>query len=171
MFSKPILTDEERVLKRLKNMAKSTLRFKEPVIQDYGELLRVDYNIALEVFHEDMKHLMSCKTVKSRVLAIFEMCSDNSTYQNNKFQCKGGARRSAHDIWRIYRNYFGEIDIFPIMRAMYDLTYNENKLGCHFCGYVRKQVFWLGGGIINDDYLRADIGVAFKNWEKIGLEA
>ena len=93
----------------------------------------------------------------------------------NRFQCKPNARRSAVDIWRIYKNYFGDIDIFSIMRALYELVYIDWVLSTIRCCTVRKQVFWIPAmegfyGRIIKDNLNSELGVNIKEWKNIGLE-
>jgi hypothetical protein len=162
------MTNEEIVLKRLERKAKTPLHFKEPRGYDYW--LNEQFVSAKIRFTKEINELKETKTVEDRVYAIFKVGNHTPTVKGNVTQCHAGANRSAQDIWRIYKYYFGGIDIFSIMRALYQLSVVYRKLNGFRCSTVQKQVFWLsnmGGDLETND--KADLGVALKNWEKIGL--
>ncbi len=168
------MNNEEIVLKRLENKAQGELHFKETINKDdyctCSDCI-YRYNEAVNLIKNMKTNLASKTTVKDRVYEIMLIGRKVITLNSrNRFQCKRGANRSAQDIWRIYRYYFGDIDIFSIMRALYQLSKVDRKLNGYRCPNVRKQVFWLvGNGGQLEDHKKADLGVALKDWKDIGI--
>ncbi len=174
------MTNEEIVLDRLNNrwLGKSPIQFKP-------QLLFYTYFCSSEKekesaqkrfeksFDKDIEDLKSKITIEDRVIKILEMWG-YQTYIKNRFQCKASSRRSAPDIWRIYRNYFGEIDIFSIMRVLYELSIVDRKLSTTKCNNVRKQVFWIpsmeGGNLYQELNSISELGVNIREWKNIGLK-
>lgn len=150
------MTNEEIVLKRLSKRGRSPLRF--------GGVNGISENITNMI-----NHLKNKKSVYDRVYEILRLSRYLQTYDShNKFQCYGSARRSAQDIWRIYKYYFGDIDIFAIMRVLYYLVHEEN-LSCTRCCTINKLVFYFENYKLVQENLKGDLGVPLKFWKNIGL--
>lgn len=164
------MTNEEIVLKRMEKKAKSPLHFG--LQERYMYWNDYEYRNAKSNFNAAINLIKQAKTVKDKVYAIILAGYKARTYKNNSCQCKTGANRSAQDIYRIYKYYFPDenIDIFSIMRALYQLSIVDGKLGTYRCPTVRKQVFWIREYWGNLEYHnKADLGVPLKEWENIGL--
>jgi hypothetical protein len=164
------MTNEETVLSRIENnrfLGKSKLHFVEPEKESY--YWEPEYKLEMERFNERLSRLKSASTVKDRVFAIISMRF--KTYdERNRYQCRSGARRSTLDIWRIYKYYFDEVDVFTIMRALYELTIGERMVSTYRCPTVRKRVFWLYREYGNiDRTVKAELGVSIDEWQNIGL--
>jgi hypothetical protein len=171
------MTGEEIVLNRMKKKAKSPLHFKEPAYENYRYYYdsREYFNRQMAKwqmakFNECKSNLEKAITVHDRVNEILLFSHSFPTYSNrNRLQCNQGARRSAQDIWRTYIYYFGDIDIFSIMRELYKLAIREKKFSTFRCCTVRKQVFWYERNpSCFEVYNKADLGVPLKEWENIG---
>jgi hypothetical protein len=170
------MTNEEIVLKKLENpfLGKHPIYYKASEMYSLGwfGLSKENYEMNLK---KDLEDLESKPDVKSRVGKILSMY-DYPTYSvKNKFQCQPKARRSAVDIWRIYKNYFGEIDIFSIMRTLYEIVFVDKTVSTIKCPTVRRQVFWLPKMERWHDrqieiYSISELGVNIKEWENIGLK-
>lgn len=161
------MTNEEIVLNRLESKAKSLLHFKEP--DRFTYYYESDFTARKNEFDELIKSMDGVETVKDRVYLLFQLGKNARTFRKNTLQCRIGANRSAQDIWRLYRYYFGEVDIFSIMRALYELSITDKKLGSYRCPTVRKQVFWLDNFPIPETHSKADLGVPLSEWKDIGL--
>lgn len=105
-------------------------------------------------------------TVEDRVLFLLFMCENYETASRSSYpQCRMGARRSANDLFRLYKHYFTDdssIEVIDIMRALYKLVSNDS-IGGQYCGNVRKMVFWYGGETVYDDDI-SEFGVGFEDW-------
>ena len=169
------MTNEEIVLERLKNpfLGKYPIHFDATNNLYYFHYVNSLDNYK-QMLKDDIDILKSETSVKDRVYKILSMYRYPTYSIKNRFQCKPNARRSTADIWRIYKNYFGDTDIFSIMRALYELVYIDRKLSTIKCCTVRKQVFWIpemeGYGRTIRDYLNSELGVNLKEWENIGLK-
>lgn len=163
------MTNEEIVLYRLSKKALSPLHFVEPNKGDY--CYYNNYDNDLKLFKLNMESLKNGSTkVIDRVYTLITLGNKYRTYTKyNKFQCNRGARRSAQDLLRLYINYFGEIDIFSIMRVLYKLSVVERRLNSYRCPNVRKQVFWIRDYNCLETNHKADLGVPLKDWQEIGL--
>jgi hypothetical protein len=165
------MTNEQVVLDKINNnrfLGKSKLHFVEPSNEDY--YFRFEYENELRKYNERLAGLKSTSTVKDRVNAIINF--KFKTYdERNRYQCHANARRSTLDIWRIYKYYFDEVDVFTIMRALYELTIKERLVSTYRCSTVRKRVFWpyRDYGWI-DKYVGAELGIGIDEWERIGLD-
>lgn len=169
------MTNEEIVLDRLSRLAVSPLHFDLGTGYYYGDAM-----ITRKGLEHDIENLKSKISIEERVLEILSLYRYPTYEQNKSFQCKSRARRSVQDIWRIYKNYFGDIDIFPIMRALYTLSKGVNKkLNSIHCCTVRKQVFWVHGmenSYYGDDIhtvtdrAKSHLGVPLRQWRNIGLK-
>jgi len=171
------MTNEEIVLTRLKKVAQSPIYFKRMGgILEYTGGCTCDtcakmYEKYLQDYDFFYEKMVNSSSVYDRVWNIIVLTYKTPTFCRNRKQCRKGANRSVQDIWRIYKNYFEDIDIFSIMRVMYQLSVVERKLGTYRCPAVRKRVFWKN----NFDRLdinintKADLGVALKDWKYIGL--
>jgi hypothetical protein len=149
------MTNEEKVLDKINNnrwFGKSPLYFRT-----FTDIENAD--------------LHSINDITERVYKIFTISKYSATLDSRgRYQCCGGANRSTGDVWRIYKYYFGDIDIFTIMRALYKLV-SDSRLGTFRCSTVRKRVFWLINGTYTcrnfDD--PAEFGVPLRDWKDIGL--
>jgi hypothetical protein len=94
-----------------------------------------------------------------------------TVYPNcNRKQCRDGARRSAGDIYRIAKYYDPDIDIFSVMRILYNMA-TSDKVSSGYCSTIHKRVFhrseygiYLSGTCITDE-----LSLVLKNWKNIGL--
>lgn len=164
------MTNEQLVLNYLdkKWTGKSPLHFKEFERSAFGSL--IDWNNYKNRIDNCMRVLNDeNSSVKDRVSAIID--HRGQTYDNrNRYQCHANARRSVVDIWRIYKYYCGDIDIFSIMRVLYEITITT-KLSTYRCPNVRKRVFWNDTFSLNgykDLDVEAETGVPLTEWKNIG---
>lgn len=65
-----------------------------------------------------------------------------SSYCDGDYDCASGKMRSALDIWRHIKYYYPTIEIFDVMKALYELNHNKDIYG-HFCTDVGRRVFKL----------------------------
>jgi hypothetical protein len=156
--------DKQTVLDNIRGEDLSKLHF---VDIDYWYKPKEDQD---NVKH-DVKRLKDQASLGDKVLKIMEMAQEYATYdENNKFQCRSEANRSAVDIWRIYNNYFRSITLFSIMRILYRLTVEDSDLETLFCQDINKQVFCCGDYIDYDSvFIINELGVRFAEWRTIGL--
>lgn len=162
------MTNEQRVMEnwnRNRFLGKSAVEFRvsNNYTGDYGNRLNLELKERIEA-------LKKIDNIVDRVNKILLISRHYSTYivGTSRFQCRPGARRSTVDIWRIYKNYFEEVDIFTIMRALYVLV-NDRNLNTIRCSTVRKRVFWYDSYNNKDFYIRAELGVPLSEWKEIGL--
>lgn len=156
------MTNEEVIMARFAKKAKGDLHFRS---NDWKG----------DNFLRNVRELRATKSVKDRVLKILllaEIFNTNNKY--NRFQCRFGANRSVEDICRLYHYYFGEFDLFEIMRSLYALV-KDNKVATDRCTVIFKQVFWINDDSYrewehNDINVKADWGVPFKDWNKLGIK-
>lgn len=156
------MTNEEIVLGSISNKIKyrklSALKFR-----DDG---RINFN-------DDINHLKNLQSIDDRVYEIVCLCRRYITihYKGENFQCRSGANRSAVDIMCIYKFYFGDIDLFTILRTLYRLV-SERRISTLKCSDIHKQVFWKRG--LGDNYSMyyetTEFGIKFDEWMNIGLE-
>ena len=160
------MTNEEIVLSNINNRTKNMrFMFLHPRKDNYpfGRI----HEEQLEKYNNFIKDLKSTADIKSRVHKII-IYGKATFYETGRLQCKSGARRSTLDIWKIYKFYFGDIDIFSIMRVLYDLVKNGN-VNTYRCPNIRKRVYWIDIWKYKDYDVLAELGVALKEWENIGL--
>lgn len=169
------MTSEEIVLKRLKNPSLGKYPIHYKATADYGLCW---FGLSLENYEMNLKtdldDLQSKTTVKDRVNKILTMYNYSTYSIKNRFQCKPKSRRSVVDIWRIYKNYFEDIDIFPIMRTLYELVYIDRTLSTIKCSTVRKQVFWFPNmehseHIYIGNCQNSELRIKIRYWKNIGL--
>lgn len=165
------MTNEEIVLEKLNNnkfLGKSPIHF-DAIITSDSWWTETEKSFYLETFNKKIQGLKSLESVLDRVREIINISKGYRTYNRyNNFQCYAGARRSTTDIWRIYKYYFGEIDIFSIMRALYQLVTKED-LRTYRCSTIRKRVFWKERWGAKDLNVKAELGVPLSEWENIGI--
>lgn len=163
------MTNEEIVLKRMEIKTKSPIHFGIPKYENWWDK---DYffqeRMLLERSEDDLKII---DDEYSRVFELIRIANKYSTYHSNgKFQCHAGSNRSAQDIYRLYENYFGNADIFNIMRQLYKIAIIDKKVSTFRCCTVRKQVFFFDTyPLITETWWKADLGVPLREWENIGL--
>lgn len=165
------MTNEEIVLNKLSSgrLGKTPLKFSIPSRENYNYFDDTFYDNFKFRFDEEIKDFMELKGVNNRILGIIKLSEHYRTYyENGRFQCSANSRRSTVDIWRIYKYYFGDIDIFSIMRALYYVVKCKN-VNTYRCPDIRKRVFWKDDYIEKDVIPAAELGVPFKEWENIGL--
>jgi hypothetical protein len=163
------MSNEEIVQERLEKHSTAPLKFGEPRREDY--YWDNDYIGRVDKFNKDLEILKNQNSVIERVKYIIKI-GENTYHMNGRYQCHAYANRSARDIYRIYIYYFGEIDIFSILRALYKLAVEERYIQTYRCPTVRKQVFWLyerfASKALEIDN-KADLGVPVREWKDIGL--
>lgn len=120
----------------------------------------------------DMNDILEKKdsTTEEKVMRLFTLCSSFPTryVKNNSLQCRAGASRSAFDIWRLHLQYYGEISIQEVMRAIHSLAVDDEELSSQYCCTVHKRVFWLSDeGSLNDEYQKDEFGLEFPDWESL----
>lgn len=155
------MTNEEIVKEKLEKLPSSPIYFQ------------ADWNRI--TFQNRIRDLRESKSVRDRIAKIMELSVEYESYIGNRFQCGRGRRRSAHDIWRIYENYFGETDIFVIMRELYNLTVKEKLFNTIRCSTICKRVFWYKSRDVfsvreYEPWAKAELGVKFTEWKNIGLK-
>ncbi len=159
------LTKEQIVLKNMEKAAKSPLRFGVMDMYYFPQS-----QVSLE---EEIKELKQKTTLYDRIHLILWIAGRYGTYdEHNRKQCHGGARRSLFDIKRIYEYYFGEVNVFDIMRVLYQLAVKEKKIYTMSCWTTQKLVFWThrnDGGTERRITAKREVGVPVKDWENIGL--
>lgn len=162
------MTNEEIVLSNINTRTKN-MRFKflPPNRVDYFD--GRSYEGQLELYNDFIKDLKETPDVKSRVYKIMKY-GRTTYYETGRYQCHSGARRSTLDIWKIYKFYFGDIDVFSIMRVLYELVKTDPDLNTYRCPNIRKRVFWFYSGYFKekDMNVRAELGVPMSEWEHIG---
>lgn len=167
------LSNKEKVLHKLstnKFLGKTPIRFRPPNRFDYFSTYHYDQDV--RNFENVIDKLKAHTDVVSRVFNIIETSRHHATQypNNNRFQCRGGARRTACDIWRLYKYYFDEnVDIFTIMRALHAVVM-EYSVNTYRCPDIRRRVFWVDGYTVKDFEAKAELGVPFSEWKTIGLE-
>lgn len=163
------MKNEEIVLDKLNNnrfLGKNPIHFDTGESRYYWDSLEYErYKDRLEV---DINALKGFTEILDRVRKITKM-HYNTYHENGRFQCNSSARRSTVDIWRIYKYYFGDIDLFSIMRALYQLVVDED-LNTYRCPDIRKRVYWRDSyGRVKNLDVKAELGVPLSEWENIGL--
>jgi hypothetical protein len=164
------MTNEQIVMDRWNSnrfLGKSAVEFRitrnRYYLDEYFSRVKIEFEQRIEA-------LKKIENIVDRVNEILQISRSYPTYfaGTNRFQCRSGARRSTIDVWRIYKNYFDEVDLFTIMRALFILV-NDKDLNTFRCPNIRKRVFWfdLYGG--KDYYVRAELGVPLSEWKDIGL--
>lgn len=169
------MTNEEIILNKIatnNKLGSLPIMFRSGIPKKSLFYYNMDYIAMVEQQYEkDMKKLETLKdngNVLDRVNEI-TLIKSPTYYTNGRFQCHGAARRSTIDIWRLYKYYFGDIDIFSIMRALFELVLNH-KLNTYRCPDIRKRVFWRDSyGNTVDLQTPAELGVPFSEWKNIGL--
>lgn len=163
------MTNEEIILEKISSVrvGKTPLKFSIGSRDDYWSLQQ--YQASTEHLEEKIKYLKSIKDITMRVDEIIDLAESYKTYtEDGKFQCGACCRRSTVDIWRIYVHYFGETDIFSVMRALYDLVM-DNDLNTYRCPDIQKRVFWYDEDNSEADLdVKAELGVEIREWKEIG---
>lgn len=156
--------DKQIVLNKIKNEDTSKLHFVD--VNHWGNVEEDQGSVKF-----DVRKLKRISSVEERVEQILRMNSEYASYdENNEFQCRQDANRSALDIWRLYNNYFRPVSIFYIMRILYNIVTNEDyEVGTMFCNDIRKQVFWYDSCEMEDIFYVNELGVRFAEWRTIGL--
>lgn len=162
------MTNEEIVLSKLNN---NRFLGNKPIHFDIEKngywFSEIDKQSYVNEFKRKIDVLKSQTSIVDRVRKITHM-SYNTYHENGKYQCRAGARRSTCDIWRIYKYYFGDIDIFSIMRALYKLVY-DGELNTYRCPDVRKRVYWHDSWRTRNLDEKAELGIPMTEWKDIGL--
>lgn len=115
------------------------------------------------------------KEIKGNIYNLLYFSRKNDTFfVTNRKQCRRGALRSAQDLWRLYKYHFNkDMDLFSIMRAVYELLCTDKLISGHYCSVVRKFVFWTNrmgdGGHFYDYASLGDLGVPFKQWNNFEI--
>jgi hypothetical protein len=107
------------------------------------------------------------RTVAQKVFDLMKVSSSVPTAyaKNGSRQCRAGASRSALDLWRLYRFYFGDIKFREILNALYHLNEEAGDISTQFCGTVHKRVFWIGDGDNYDREYMDEFGLKFPEWQ------
>lgn len=164
------MTNEEIVLSKLNGnrfLGKNPLHFDVQPENQIFYFSHQDYENYKKNFEGALDKLKSLTEPIDRVRQITLM-KYNTYHFNNRFQCYGHARRSTCDIWRIYKYYFGDVDIFTIMRALYQLVVSED-LNTFRCPDIRKRVYWRESYGEKNIHVAAELGVPLSEWKNIGL--
>jgi hypothetical protein len=164
------MTNEQIVMERWNNnrfLGKTSVEFR--VTRDVYFYEEQFNRVKLEL-DTRIESLKKIENIVDRVNEILIISRSYPTYftGTNRYQCKAGARMSTIDIWRIYKNYFEEVDIFTIMRALFVLVETTN-LNTFRCCTVRKRVFWFENWAEKNYDVRAELGVPLIEWKDIGL--
>jgi hypothetical protein len=160
------MTNEEIVMDSMKNKIKnrrlSALSFRKGIFLTDAE------------FSDCIDKLKAIESPKERVFEIARLAYKSLGtvyYKNRHFQCKGGARRSASDIMRIYNYYFDEIDLFTVMNILYKLV-SDRRLSTRKCPDVHRQVFWIedyyNHNYSDGNYEYTEFNIYFSDWKNIG---
>jgi hypothetical protein len=146
-------TKKEIVLLHLKGRAKTPICFEDVPIE------------FLHTFTDD---------INSNVYSLLYLSRSYATTSlSGRKQCRYGARRSAQDLWRLYKYYVDpEIEIFPIMKAIHSLVYDLKKISGQYCNVVRKTVFWTSSyGLFLNRQDSGDLGIVFEEWDSLEKES
>lgn len=161
------MTNEEIVLSNISER-KSRYRFLFKLMDRRYFCCDMHYKEAVDSFQYDVDKVKNATTIEDRVLAILK-CGKSTFFESGGYQCKSGARRSTLDIWAIYKYYFGQIDVFTIMRTLYKLVNTVPDLNTYRCPNIRKRVFWFYEYRPTKDMdVKAELGVPMSEWEHIG---
>jgi len=120
------MTNEEIIKNRMAKKPKGKLHFKNG-------------DVSFIALVRELRRTVNPQQRILKILGIGDRYITNNKYNN--YQCRSGANRSLEDICRLYNYYFGDYDIFEIMRSLHKLVRDKN-LATDVCSVIKKQVFW-----------------------------
>lgn len=159
---KSVRTPEQKVEAYLRRHSHGSLKFGDSIVDVYGDCRKMK-KVSADRSNYSLDDMISFVLEMARQRESFY--SRGSIYSWR--QCRGGANRSAMDIWRHIKYYQPDIDLFSVMRGLFN--YDGNEYVRQVCPTVHKRVFYINYDNRNyNDYNKDEFSLLWDDWEKIG---